>query len=140
MKRIILHETCLVLENSCYIVFICCEDVPDVVNPPEVVVASPVPQNLTNETTSDVPATRDMEMNNISCASLPMPQSVTNEGKETSCGEEIEKKLIMGTGHLSIPSGQHVVCRPWNPAFTLPQDGEMLFRDDRFIAYRVVKP
>lgn len=118
-----------------------CEDVPDVVSPPDVVVTSPGPQNPTNDTTFDVPATRDMEMNNnISGASLPVPQSVTNEGKETSCGEEIEKKLIMGTGHLSIPSGQHVVCRPWNPAFTLPQDAEMLFRDDRFIAYRVVKP
>uniref|UniRef100_A0A1J3K6W8 Double-stranded RNA-binding protein 4 n=1 Tax=Noccaea caerulescens TaxID=107243 RepID=A0A1J3K6W8_NOCCA len=116
------------------------DDVPDAVNPPDVVVASPVPQNPTNDTTFDVPATRDMEMNNISCASLPVPPSVTNEGKETSCGEEIEKKLIMGTGHLSIPSGQHVVCRPWNPAVTLPQDAEMLFRDDRFIAYRVVKP
>ncbi|CAA7030495.1 unnamed protein product [Microthlaspi erraticum] len=118
------------------------DELPDVVNPPDDVVASPVPQNPTDDSTLSAPATIDIEMmNNVSCASLPMPESVTNGGDETTpCGEEVEKKLIMGTGHLSIPSGQHVVCRPWKPEMTLPQDAEMLFRDDRFIAYRLVKP
>lgn len=104
------------------------------------VAASPVPKNPANDGTLNAPATNAMGMN-TAAASLPMPQNPTNDGNETSsCVEESEKKLIMGTGHLSIPSGQHVVCRPWNPEMTLPQDAEMLFRDGRFISYRLAKP
>lgn len=104
--------------------------------------SSPIPRNPTNVVvTPNAPATNGIKRNIAACSSI-MPQNPTNDGSEiSSCVDESEKKkLIMGTGHLSIPSGQHVVCRPWNPEITLPEDAEMLFRDDRFIAYRVVKP
>ncbi|CAH2063040.1 unnamed protein product [Thlaspi arvense] len=105
--------------------------------------ALPVATHPTNDASLTAPATKDVEMTAYSA----MPQNPVNDGKGTSsssssssCVEDGEKQLIMGSGHQSIPSGQHVVCRPWNPEMTLPQDAEMLFRDDRFIAYRLVKP
>ncbi|CAH8269537.1 unnamed protein product [Arabidopsis lyrata] len=103
--------------------------------------SSPIPQNPTNVVTLNASSTNGIKRNIAACSSR-MPQHPTNDGSETSsCVDESEKKkLIMGTGHLSIPTGQHVVCRPWNPEITLPQDAEMLFRDDRFIAYRLGKP
>ncbi|XP_010468920.1 PREDICTED: double-stranded RNA-binding protein 4-like [Camelina sativa] len=105
--------------------------------------SSPIPQNPTNLVARNAPATNGIKRNIAACT-LRMPQNPTNDGRELSpcvCVDESEKKkLIMGTGHLSIPTGQHVFCRPWNPEITLPQDAEMLFRDDSFIAYRVMKP
>ncbi|KAG7629471.1 Double-stranded RNA-binding protein 4 [Arabidopsis thaliana] len=102
----------------------------------------PIPHNPTNVITLNAPAANGIKRNIAACSSW-MPQNPTNDGSETSScvvDESEKKKLIMGTGHLSIPTGQHVVCRPWNPEITLPQDAEMLFRDDKFIAYRLVKP
>ncbi|EOA24316.1 hypothetical protein CARUB_v10017556mg [Capsella rubella] len=103
--------------------------------------SSPIPQTPTNIVTLSAPATNGIKRNIAACFSS-MPQNPTNDGSEqSSCVDESEKKkLIMGTGHLSIPTGQHVVCRPWNPEITLPEDAEMLFRDDKFIAYRLSKP
>lgn len=101
--------------------------------------SSPLPQNPTNDGTLNAPVTNGMKMN-IAASASSISQHSTNDCSDTSCVEDTEKKLIMGTANLSIPSGQHVVCRPWNPEMTLPQDAEMLFRDDRFIAYRLVKP
>ncbi|XP_010413241.1 PREDICTED: double-stranded RNA-binding protein 4 isoform X1 [Camelina sativa] len=103
--------------------------------------SSPRPQNPTNVVTPNSPATNGIKRSIAAC-SLRMPQNPTIDGREASpCVDESEKKkLIMGTGHLSIPTGQHVFCRPWNPEITLPQDAEMLFRDDSYIAYRVMKP
>ncbi|XP_010512675.1 PREDICTED: double-stranded RNA-binding protein 4-like isoform X2 [Camelina sativa] len=102
---------------------------------------SPRPLNPTNVVTPNTPATNGIKRNIAAC-SLRMPQNPTDDGREPSpCVDESEKKkLIMGTGHLSIPTGQHVFCRPWNPEITLPQDAKMLFRDDSFIAYRVMTP
>ncbi|KAF8089395.1 hypothetical protein N665_0506s0003 [Sinapis alba] len=118
------------------------DELPDVVNAPGNsakdinIAASPVATHPTKDATlTAAPATNSMEMNVAS-----VPQNPTNNANESSsCVEESEKKLVMGSGYQSIPSGQHVVCRPWNPEMTVPEDAEMLFRDDRFIAYRVVK-
>lgn len=96
------------------------------------IAASPVATHPTNESTLTVaPATNAMEMN---ADAADLSQKPTNNDNE-SC----EKKLVMGSGYQSIPGGQHVVCRPWNPDMTLPEDSEMMFRDDRFISYRVLK-
>lgn len=114
---------------------------PDNAKEMNIATAFQVSENPSNVSRPNAAATNAMDMMNIAAASLPMPQNPTNEGNETSsCIEGNEKKLIMGTGHLSRPSGQHVVCCPWKPEMTLPRDAEMLFRDDRFIAYRLVKP
>ncbi|KAL1197847.1 Double-stranded RNA-binding protein 4 [Cardamine amara subsp. amara] len=105
----------------------------------EMNVASPVPENPISYGTLNARATNAMKMN-IGASTSPIPQHSTNDCSDTSsCVEDTEKKLIMGTANLSIPSGQHVLVCPWNPEMTLPQDAEMLFRDDRFIAYRLVK-
>ncbi|KAG2260907.1 hypothetical protein Bca52824_080201 [Brassica carinata] len=116
------------------------DELPDVLNSPANIVkniniaASPVATHPTRDATlAAAPATNAREMMNVAAADLPKNPT------ESSCVEESEKKLVMGSGYQSIPSGQHVVCRPWNPEMTLPEDAEMLFRDDRFIAYRVLK-
>ncbi|CAA7027563.1 unnamed protein product [Microthlaspi erraticum] len=65
------------------------EELPDVVNPPDHVVASPVPQNPTDDRTLSAPATIDIEiLNNNSRASLPMPEFVTNDEQR-----HVEKRL-----------------------------------------------
>ncbi|ESQ43793.1 hypothetical protein EUTSA_v10006095mg [Eutrema salsugineum] len=101
----------------------------------------PVDSHPRNDGNLSAPATNAMEVN-IAADSSAMPQNPTDHGNESesSCVEDCEKRLIMGTGHRNIPTGQRVVCLPWNPEMTLPQDAEMLFRDDRFIAYRLVNP
>lgn len=107
-------------------------ELPDVLNAPANsvkdtnITASPV-ANLTV-----APATNAMEMN---ADAADLSQKPTNNDDN----ESSEKKLVMGSGYRSIPGGQHVVCRPWNPDMTLPEDSEMMFRDDRFISYRVLK-
>ncbi|CAH8326425.1 unnamed protein product [Eruca vesicaria subsp. sativa] len=102
------------------------------------ITASPVATHpITDATLTAAPATHTTGMMNI--AAPYFPQNRTNNVNESSRVQESEKKLVMGSGYQSIPSGQHVVCRPWNPELTVPEDAEMLFRDDRFIAYRVVK-
>ncbi|XP_018460351.1 double-stranded RNA-binding protein 4 [Raphanus sativus] len=108
------------------------DELPDVLNAPANsvkdtnITASPV-ANLTV-----APATNAMEMN---ADAADLSQKPTNNDDN----ESSEKKLVMGSGYRSIPGGQHVVCRPWNPDMTLPEDSEMMFRDDRFISYRVLK-
>ncbi|KAJ0246404.1 Double-stranded RNA-binding protein 4 [Hirschfeldia incana] len=114
------------------------DELPDVLNAPANsvkvpnIAASPVATHPAKDATLTVaPATNVMETNVDAADSSQKPTNNDNE----SC----EKQLVMGCGYQSIPSGQHVVCRPWNPDMPLPEGAEMLFRDDRFIAYRVVK-
>uniref|UniRef100_M4CU08 DRBM domain-containing protein n=1 Tax=Brassica campestris TaxID=3711 RepID=M4CU08_BRACM len=117
------------------------DELPDVLNAPAInTAASPVATHPNEDATLTAApaATNSTEMMNVAAAdSSAMPTNNVNEPPPRV--EESEKKLVMGSGYQSIPSGQHVVCRPWNPGMTLPEDAEMLFRDDRFIAYRVVK-
>ncbi|RID47767.1 hypothetical protein BRARA_I04338 [Brassica rapa] len=118
------------------------DELSDVLNAPAInIAASPVATHPTQDATLTAAraATNSTEMMNVAAAdsSAIMPTNDVNEPPPRV--EESEKKLVMGIGYQSIPSGQHVVCRPWNPGMTVPEDAEMLFRDDRFIAYRVVK-
>ncbi|CAN8253886.1 unnamed protein product [Cochlearia groenlandica] len=79
---------------------------------------------------------KESEMNIATSSEIMGENPTTKDGKESV--EEMEKKLKMGSGHMSMASGQHVVCRPWKAGMSLPQGAEMLFRDDRFIAYRLL--
>lgn len=119
-------------------------ELPDVLNAPANsvkainITASPVATHPTNDATLTA-APAATEMMNVAAADSSAIMPMNNVNESSARVEESEKKLVMGSGYQSIPSGQHVVCRPWNPGMTLPEDAEMLFRDDRFIAYRVVK-
>ncbi|XP_013604118.1 PREDICTED: double-stranded RNA-binding protein 4 [Brassica oleracea var. oleracea] len=120
------------------------DELPDVLNAPANsvkainITASPVATHPTNDATLTA-APAATEMMNVAAADSSAIMPMNNVNESSARVEESEKKLVMGSGYQSIPSGQHVVCRPWNPGMTLPEDAEMLFRDDRFIAYRVVK-
>lgn len=137
------HISYIILQYGHYMSCSFSAELPDVLNAPANsvkdinITASPVATHPTNDATlTAAPAATEM-MNVAAADSSAMP--VNNVNESSARVEESEKKLVMGSGYQSIPSGQHVVCRPWNPGMTLPEDAEMLFRDDRFIAYRVVK-
>ncbi|XP_010553800.1 PREDICTED: double-stranded RNA-binding protein 4 [Tarenaya hassleriana] len=65
-----------------------------------------------------------------------MVENHTGNDSTVSSVDEIAKKLGIGTGSRGSSPGEHVVVRPFTPGMTIPMDSELLYKDDKWVAFR----